>query len=448
MYGGQRRSSVECPNISLFLSRKFLLWAERGKQKENTPPPVTKMPTASPFNGRFSTSPGGMAGGREPSPFDDTPRKQVLTTPSPQAPVYHEQRSAEDIEAHRVYNDGSPNFMGQSPIRAQMAYGNASQHFISDRPSNTASPGVAAGVPSAPKYVGKRIHRGQRSPSPKNRTWDNAYAPGRAGPYGDPRPAFQEGGKGPPPPDGPRRPLGIRRAHVLAGDYAARAWTTSAGAIGQHAPGYDGQYLPESHDARLAKWEKSGDGTTGGWAPPGGWMRDSPRRGGARLPADASVFFNNDAERRDIDMPEPEEGLSRRHARRRQQQQSTEQKAKASGPVDECVNRNTRPRHTLPQDIPARPPGCGVASPAPSRHAWRVPEEPGICSVVDPTRPGHLPRTKLGSHEAPPIISNSYVIFGRDPFSPRGNVEAASDFIASPRKSSMHRSSVGSNMYA
>ncbi|KAJ9448796.1 hypothetical protein DIPPA_12360 [Diplonema papillatum] len=73
------------------------------------------MPTASPFNGRFSTSPGGMAGGREPSPFDDTPRKQVLTTPSPQAPVYHEQRSAEDIEAHRVYNDGSANFMGQSP---------------------------------------------------------------------------------------------------------------------------------------------------------------------------------------------------------------------------------------------------------------------------------------------------------------------------------------------
>ena len=276
-----------------------------------------------------------------------------------------------------------------------------------------------AGIPSTPRRIGKKITNPSYSAMKLSTDVESPESP-RSQLYGDRMSFFQEGGKYPPPPEGPRRRIGVSKEHVLSGDYAPRTWQTTADEIGKkvltkptnkYGNGYVG------HDARLAAWEKDGNGD-GGWTPPGGWMRTLPTdapQDSLRHAPEHSVLFNNDEDAFEVKTYSPTLKCP-------------------YGVDDEAIDRNTRPRVKHPTNIPCRPPGCGTGAPAPARHEWKAVESQPISAVVDPVRPSTLPRRQMFDPKTIRPRATPYTMFGTNPFHQENNNPISPQELRTPQK--------------
>ena len=299
------------------------------------------------------------------------------------------------------------------------------------RPDSPRGDGAAipvAGASSRPRKVGKKcLQHGARQQSPPPASQHGSAQ--RGSPRGATDTFFARGSNDSGPyPEKERRRIGVRASHVLPGDYPEHSYMTSADSIGagvcrkedivDHEP---------NHDTRLAQHEKDGtDGTRAGWRPPGGWMRDCTADGyRGVLPPDSNLFFDGRSGGGFKNASITGATGSTSAGRLMLRPYGTDSDGisphiRMSPDYGEAADRNTRPRHRLPSDIPKRPPGGGCGAPSPANHLWRMPEEVGVTAVVDKTRPQMLPRTARPATSPPKQRAAAYTIFAKDPFNPTG----------------------------
>ena len=337
----------------------------------------------------------------------------------PHKPVFNPRHEGSPYQAADGYSTHLSNTPSEQSQRAAVPVGQVTPPHLGNRATGPDTRS-RAGVSSEPRMVGKKMGGKSHAASPRPAQ--------RSDLYGDVDCVFQKGGAGPNPGDGKRRPLGVRKAHVLPGDYMDRTYARTSDDIGGGV-GFVAAEPMLNHDARLSKHERDDtDGTSAGWAPPGGWMKELPHHGfHGVLPADSGVMFDTKGKFGARVLPAKRQTLMGGD-------EAVSPHAHLALQQGEMRDRNTRPRTRLPADIPCRPPGCGTGSTAPSRHLWKEIEETPITAVVDPHRPSQLPRKVLAPSKPVRQVAAAYAIFGDDPFSPVAKVTSM------PRSVSPHSS--------